>query len=443
MKSSTRDFSTLVLLAGIVVFVVVAWLSENRWSYQEWGLLFLLCLVAEWRAIKLPGFGIFNPGEGFTLATACVLGPVPGALAALLSGVFSDTRKNRPSEIVRFNMGWALLTFSLAGAAYHTGGLLAATVVYRLVSAVLQAYGETRFSNLPLEVTCRHQLKETVLVTPAVFLFCYLSIVLLELQSLAVLLLLFPLELMFMYVKTRELSGRLKQTVRELESTQAELVATGRKAALGVMAAGIAHEINNPLAAAVTNIHMLKMVVTKPPAKQSLDLLQTSVERCQGIVARMLKYSRKTDEAGVPCRIEEIVNDAVLFCGRKFSDDSIDLKLQLEGCPDALGDPTELVQIVSNLLSNGHDAAASKVSVRYEASGNSINLQVEDDGSGIAKEQQTQVFEPFFTTKAVGSGTGLGLSISQGLARGMGGELKLLESRPGRTVFHLTLPTAR
>ena len=107
-----------------------------------------------------------------------------------------------------------------------------------------------------------------------------------------------------------------------------------------------------------------------------------------------------------------------------------------------LTDPTEFVQIVSNLLSNAHDSGASDVRVKAEVSRGKVQLSVSDNGSGIPAGVAERIFDPFFTTKPVGSGTGLGLSISQGLARGFGGDLTLKSSIPGATVFVVDLRPA-
>ena len=440
--SSENTFGTRIAVLGALVFLIAGLLGPLRFSPGGLALLLLLCLYGESRAVKLPGYGIFNPGEGFYTACACLYGPVPGALLALAVGLFSDLRRGKPGEVVDFNTGWALMTFSLVGLSYHWFGLLGAGFTYALSAGTLQAFGEHHFSHLPLSQTIRHQFTEMAILAPSSFLFAYLSLELFSLRSPVVLMLILPMELAVSFVKSRELSRELQQALRDLEAAQSELVATGRKAALGVMSAGIAHEINNPLAAAVTNIHMLKSMSRDKNLKPCLDLLDKSVARCQSIVARMLKYSRQSGPGGVPCQLSVLVEDGVLFCGRKFGPPGPELELDIAPEITVMTDPTEFVQIVSNLLSNAHDSGASKVRLAAEISKAGVRLSVSDNGSGIPDNIAERIFDPFFTTKSVGDGTGLGLSISQGLARGFGGDLTLKSSAPGATVFEVVLRAA-
>lgn len=434
----SRRLGLGVALIGLIVYSVCVWLVPSQFPLTEMFLLSVLSVYAEWRSVRLPVYGFLNPGEGFYLAASCLFGPMAGGVMSSLLGLAADLRLRKSAPVVIFNFGWALTTFGLVGAIYPFAGWLGASLVYVLVARTLQGVGQRTFFNLPVEQTTRQQFREAMLVTPASLGFCYLSVLLLELNPLALLTLAMPLELVFTYVRTRELSKDLALALKELELAQAELVATGRQAALGVMAAGIAHEINNPLAAAKTNLHMLHMM-TDESAAPSLGLLEKSLDRCQNIVARMLKYSRKAKEGGQMCDVREVLNDAILFCGRKFDEQGVRLEIELPQGQAVKADPTELVQIFSNLLANAHDAGSSLVSVASRSQDGLVCLSVSDDGAGIPSEAKAQIFEPFFTTKAVGSGTGLGLSIAQGLARSHGGDLVLVSSSPGRTVFELRL----
>jgi signal transduction histidine kinase len=434
-----QQFGARVASLGAVVFLAAACVGPMTWSWKGLSLLLFLCLYGEMRAVKLPGYGIFNPGEAFYTAGACLYGPAPGALMAVVVGLGNDLRRGKRRPVVIFNVGWALTTFSVVGLLYPKYGLLAAGLGYVATAGSLQAFGEHHFSHLPLSQTVKHQFKEMSILGPSAFLFAFLTMELFSLRSPVVFLLVLPMELAVSFVKTRELSRELRTAFRDLENAQAELVATGRKAALGVMSAGVAHEINNPLAAAVTNVHMLKTMNRDKNLKPALALLEKSVDRCQSIVSRMLKYSRQSSSEGVPCRIVQIVEDGVLFCGRKFGGDTTRLEVNVEHDSTVLADPTELVQIVSNLLSNAHDAGATVVTVEQKVDGNWILLSVTDDGQGIPPDVADKIFDPFFTTKDVGSGTGLGLSIAQGLARGFGGDLRLVKTQGGKTRFEVKL----
>lgn len=430
-----------LLFAGGLLFFVCVRLVPGDVHLQDMLLLAFLALYAEWRAVRLPVYGYLNPGEGFYLAAACLYGPLAGGLLALFLGLFADLRLRKAGYLVLYNAGWALTTFGLVGAVFPVTGWIGAALLYLLVARGLQALGQRTFFLLSSEQVVRRQLKEASLMAPSSLGFCYLSVVFLGMKSFAVLILLFPLELISTYVRTRELSQELQQTLQELALTQAQLVATGRQASLGVMAAGIAHELNNPLAAASTSLHLVKSVGLPEAVRPGFTLLETAMGRCQDIVGRMIKYSRKPGMGEQTCQVAEVIGDAVVFSGNDFVE-QVELKLELGELPRVQSDPAELVQVFSNLLSNARNAGATSVTVRGSHSDGVVSLEVSDNGSGIESELRDQIFEPFFTTREVGAGTGLGLSIAQGLARGHGGELSLASSVPGSTVFELRLVEA-
>jgi signal transduction histidine kinase len=426
-------------IAGVLIYCLCAAIVPHQFDGLELTYLALLAIYGELRSVRLPVFGFLNAGEGFYLAAACLQGPlVGGALAATL-GLLADLRVGKPVPILAFNFGWALAVFGLAGAVYPAAGWVAVALVYVVLARTLQAVGQRTFFGLTLVQTSRKQVREALLIAPASLGFCYLAVLLLELNPLASLTLVLPLELVYSYVRTRELSTDLGQALKDLELAQTELVASGRRVAVGVMAAGIAHEINNPLAAAQTNLHMLDMQVTEDSARPSLKLLGEAIDRCQSVAGRMLKYSSESQACEKVSQVSEVLDDAVLLCGRPFNDGLVKLEISLEGHPKVTADPVELVQILTNLLTNACDSGSTVVRIEGRSQTDAVTITVSDDGTGIAEDIRTQIFEPFFTTKPVGSGTGLGLSIAKNLARGCGGDLVLVTSRPGLTVFELSL----
>ena len=438
-QASQWRFAQGVVLLGLLVQVAAGLVCQHHLAWQA-GLLALMALFGEWKAVRLPGYGELNVGEGFYFAAACLHGPLVGGMMSALLGMLHDRRRGKRAVVTVFNVGWSFATFGMVGAGFHYGGWAAAGVAFILTAGILQAFGESHFMELPLSFTFRHQARELLLVAPATAFLSVLSVLLLGISPWGITLLALPLELVSSYLKTRELHRQLSAAHRELERTQAELVAQGRQAALGVMAAGISHEINNPLAAAMTNVHLLKILGKDPKLKAPLGLLEHALGRCQNIVERMLKYSRAPGGGTASCSPGEVMQDTLLFSGRSFGDTEVVVAAELANLPRVAADPAELVQILSNLVNNAHDAGAKRIEVLAEQEGTTVHILVRDNGDGIPGPVQAGIFEPFFTTKAVGSGTGLGLAVAQGLARGCGGNLSLDRSRPGETVFRVSLP---
>jgi len=260
---------------------------------------------------------------------------------------------------------------------------------------------------------------------------------LLGLASWAIVLALFPVEIFTAYV-------RVGQLHRELLATQVHLQSQSRQAALGVLSAGVAHEINNPLAAMATSVHMLERQPLAPAGQACLNLLRQGIDRCRSITDRMLLYSRPPENRPTHCKLADVVQDTLLFLGVRLKRCKMDIDPRLSEVPLVAMDPGVLVQVLTNLLSNAADAMVEggtisiAVGARQAAS---LQVLVRDQGPGIAAAVQERIWEPFFTTKQVGQGTGLGLSISLSLMESCGGRLSLLSSTAQGSAFEIWLPT--
>ena len=236
-----------------------------------------------------------------------------------------------------------------------------------------------------------------------------------------------------------ELEKRVEDRTRELVKTQDQLVQAEKLATLGTLAGGVAHEINNPLTAVLTNAQILQMTATED-AKESLDLIEEGAKRCQGIVQKLMKYARKTAEE-TPHRdvdLRDVVKGTCALLGFQFQQQNIEVEMKLGDVPPVKGIAGELDQVLTNLLVNARDAIQShspskvrgKITVETRKTREAIELVVTDNGIGIPKENQKKIFDPFFTTKDVGSGTGLGLAVSFGILKRHDATISV-DSKPG------------
>ncbi len=234
---------------------------------------------------------------------------------------------------------------------------------------------------------------------------------------------------------------------KELEETRMQLTQTEKIASIGRLAAGIAHEINNPLSGILIFAEILMRDLSASDTQQYQDLQEilNQTMRCKEIVARLLEFSRESvnqrfnyDINAVIQRSAELLTHQALFHNVNFV---FDLQADI---PAMIGDAGQLQQVFINLIINAGTAMNGRgrmtITSRFDPVFDKVTLQFEDTGPGIRDEIISKVFEPFFTTKGPGEGTGLGLSVAYGIIQQHGGSMSVGNVPSGGALFTVVLP---
>jgi two-component system, NtrC family, sensor kinase len=231
------------------------------------------------------------------------------------------------------------------------------------------------------------------------------------------------------------LERKVEQRTAELKAMQAHLIQSEKLAGVGKLAAGVAHEINNPLTCVLTNSSLL--LSDLPPNDPRREDLQTIVDetlRCRKIVKGLLDFARQTKPQKQPLNLNKVAEDVLLLVKNQASFQSIAIQTELDPkLPAVLADADQMRQVALNIILNAADAMSQggSLCIRscHDAKTKEAMLKITDTGPGIPEEIQNKLFEPFFTTKK--TGTGLGLAIAYGIMERHKGKLKV-ESSPGR-----------
>jgi len=233
---------------------------------------------------------------------------------------------------------------------------------------------------------------------------------------------------------------------RELEQARIQLLQAEKIASLGRLAAGVAHEINNPLAGILIYADMLmREVKGNPQWAEDIEQIVTQTLRCKEIVTRLLEFSRQPLGQRVSFNANEIIDRCVALLNHQALFHNIRFTLELQpDLPDIIGDPGQIQQVCTNLLINAANAMGGRggltVTTRFDRQSDYVLMDFADTGPGIAPEIRDKIFEPFFTTKAPGEGTGLGLSVVYGIVQQHGGDIVAKNSPKGGAVFTVSLP---
>jgi signal transduction histidine kinase/ActR/RegA family two-component response regulator len=389
MLSAGATLGAAVLGLSTVLGVVLLGLVRRGVSIQLTGNIMVGSLVATCAAISIARGGVGTP----VTAGVCIA----VLLAVLACGI-------------RSGLTW-----------------FSAVVVLILIDAGFQLTGSAFPDQIPAEHRFLVDLSAT-LVIPAV-VFC--------------------VGVAFELAKSAALREQIEaETERQKAEHIATLAESERLATLGTLTAGIGHEINNPLSYVFGNLEMLREELESQEEQRGMiDATLSGVEQIRDIVREMMTYVRA--DGGGHLRMMEVSQSlrTATVLSQSTLKNLADFRTDCQPTPPVLGSPHRLAQVLINLLVNACQACAEapdqpgRVVARLFQAGDTVVLEVEDNGVGISPESKSRIFNPFFTTKQPGEGTGLGLSVSTRIVEDMNGTLTV-DSRPGRTVFRIELPVA-
>jgi two-component system, NtrC family, sensor kinase len=255
---------------------------------------------------------------------------------------------------------------------------------------------------------------------------------------------------------TRHLVRVIKDRDAEADQLGRQLMEAGKMASLGELSAGVAHEINNPMAIILTEKQILLDILEQTPnvdggfkkeLMESLNQMDVQINRCKRITHNLLRFSRRTRSVIEKVDLNSFLEEVVELMEREARSSGIKFQTDLdENLKPVLSDPSQLQQVFLNLITNAIDAHDGKpygnirISTRADDEHQKVRIVFADTGSGIPNEILSKIFDPFFTTKAVGKGTGLGLSICYSIMQRLGGSISVKSQVGQGTEFTLTVP---
>ncbi|MHC1700907.1 MAG: ATP-binding protein [Humidesulfovibrio sp.] len=251
------------------------------------------------------------------------------------------------------------------------------------------------------------------------------------------------------YRVTDVLIGRMKESEERREMALRQVEHSQKLSSIGRLAAGVAHEINNPLAIINEKAGLMKDILDREadfPAKGKIDAQVESVlravERCRGITHRMLGFARRMDVSIEDLDVGEIIKETAGFLSNEAMHRKVDVRLEIDPeLPRIHSDRSQLQQVFLNLFNNALAAVADggRIVATAREIADNVEITVRDNGCGMADDTLKHIFEPFFTTKK-GKGTGLGLSITYGIIKRLGGDIAVESEQGVGTTLTITLP---
>jgi two-component system NtrC family sensor kinase len=255
------------------------------------------------------------------------------------------------------------------------------------------------------------------------------------------------------FVRWKRINQQLEEENQEREMMNKQIVETGKLAAVGELAAGIAHEINNPVAIMVEEAGWIEdLLEDEEPEKikgmeefaRALGQIREQGRRCKQITHKLLSFARKTDTRVQEVILYDLVEEMVALSAQRAKYSNVEIRTDLEpGLPSLRVSLSEMQQVFLNLINNALDAmekTSGTIDITARIEGEMITISVADTGPGIPESNMERMFEPFFTTKPVGKGTGLGLSICYGIITKLGGDIEVHSELGVGTTFRVQIP---
>ena len=267
----------------------------------------------------------------------------------------------------------------------------------------------------------------------------------------------------------RHAEASLKQAYEELKNTEAKLIQSAKLASIGELAAGVAHELNQPLMVIRSTAQLIERDAKNERLDRDklIDLLITverNTKRMMNTISHLRVFSRQSPKDFSTVDVNRVIEDCFLMVGEQLRVHNIEIRKTLEPMlPKILGDANQLEQVFLNQITNARDALEQReqdegantegesrniktieILTRVsEDDKDNLEILIKDTGGGIQEENMGKIFDPFFTTKEIGKGTGLGLSISYGIIKDHQGEIEVAETGPQGTTFRIRLPISK
>ncbi len=241
-----------------------------------------------------------------------------------------------------------------------------------------------------------------------------------------------------------EMSRKMAADIERMRELNEQLTRTEKLAAMGTLAAGVAHEVNNPLASISSLIQMMQTKDHLPPeSREHLRLISTQIQRISQVTKDMMDFARVRPAAKSNVSIEDVIQTAIRLASFDKTFQNLDLSREFATkLPVIYADSNQLEQVFLNLLLNARDSMPSGGSIRIIGTSTikEVIIKIIDSGSGISEKEKLKIFDPFFTTKSAGKGTGLGLAVCYGIVTAHHGVIEVSANESRGTTFTIKLP---